>query len=502
MIYTHIFYVYLIYIVLTYLNTEKLLPCISTYKSLNLQSKHYLFVLLNYNRYNFTSINRDDISGSFIPISYHSYITSIINTAFTETSGDSFGSSFHVSHIYENAYVASKLYQNAVQETKKYTDDEWPETDYVRLTLPGIKLTSPSGLIEILDSNYVNRSSYLMEVESDSYIQINPLLGTTETYEPIPFSSSELAEKNRNLKDETILDYPKAYQIVNYSMCGVSFILITCCLIFTIKYRNTRLIKDMSTLYYYCLLFALYFSTGSILFFGFSHNDNSTICINRVSFTCLSLSLLSSILMAKVKKYHSLRKNKVRKIKMSLLYILKVFVIGFIIPLILDIIYVSVDAKHEYVLSKEETNYLVNSYYRICSQNDTITYIIYIIRFIIAAYFIFYYLIAIKYAIQVRKVANEFKDTYILLTTIIVTFIILLVLFLLEFSMELTPDGLMLFRGIAYPIIIIIILSFQYLPKFIFIFSTDDAVDITDSLTREMSKADNISTTIYLFYII
>lgn len=338
-----------------------------------------------------------------------------------------------------------------------------------------------------------------MEVESDSYIQINPLLGTTETYEPIPFSSSELAEKNRNLKDEIILDYPKAYQIINYCMCGVAFILITCCLIFTIKYRNTRLIKDMSTLYYYCLLLSLYFSTGSVLDFGFSHNDNSVICMSRVIFTCLSLSLISSILMAKVKKYHSLRRNKVRKIKMSFLYILKVFVIGYIIPLILCIIYVSIDAKYEYVLSKEETNYLVNSYYRVCSENDTISYIIYIIRFIFVGYFVIYYFFAIKYAIQVRKVANEFKDTYILLTTIIVTFIIVLVIFLLEFSMDLTPDGLMFFRGVTYPIIIIIILGIQYVPKFVFIFSNDDAVDITDSLTREMSKADNISTTIYLF---
>lgn len=73
----------------------------------------------------------------------------------------------------------------------------------------------------------------------------------------------------------------------------------------------------------------------------------------------------------------------------------------------------------------------------------------------------------------------------------------LLVFFVLEYVIDTSPDSLLLFRGIGYPSVIIAITLIQFLPKFIIIFTNEDALDLTDSKS-ELSNIESHSH-LYLF---
>lgn len=73
----------------------------------------------------------------------------------------------------------------------------------------------------------------------------------------------------------------------------------------------------------------------------------------------------------------------------------------------------------------------------------------------------------------------------------------LLVFFVLEYVIDTSPDSLLLFRGIGYPLVIIAITLIQFLPKFIIIFTNEDALDMTDSKS-ELSNVESQSH-LYLF---
>lgn len=73
-----------------------------------------------------------------------------------------------------------------------------------------------------------------------------------------------------------------------------------------------------------------------------------------------------------------------------------------------------------------------------------------------------------------------------------------MVLFILEYVIDASPDALLLFRGIGYPIVIISITLIQFVPKIIIMFTNEDALDITDS---KLEISETVSEThLYLFF--
>lgn len=70
------------------------------------------------------------------------------------------------------------------------------------------------------------------------------------------------------------------------------------------------------------------------------------------------------------------------------------------------------------------------------------------------------------------------------------------VLFALEYVIDSSPDSLILFRGIGYQAMILFITCLQFIPKFIYRFTSDEAMVDTDSLTHssQLSVAEGSRT--------
>lgn len=67
-----------------------------------------------------------------------------------------------------------------------------------------------------------------------------------------------------------------------------------------------------------------------------------------------------------------------------------------------------------------------------------------------------------------------------------------MVLFALEYVVDSSPDSLVLFRGIGYEVMILFITGLQFIPKFVYRLTSDEAMVETDSLTHssELSVAE------------
>lgn len=65
-------------------------------------------------------------------------------------------------------------------------------------------------------------------------------------------------------------------------------------------------------------------------------------------------------------------------------------------------------------------------------------------------------------------------------------------MFALEYVVDSSPDSLVLFRGIGYEVMILFIIALQFIPKFVYRLTSDEAMVETDSLTHssELSAAE------------
>lgn len=61
----------------------------------------------------------------------------------------------------------------------------------------------------------------------------------------------------------------------------------------------------------------------------------------------------------------------------------------------------------------------------------------------------------------------------------------LVILFALEYVIDTSPDSLLLFRGVGYPLVIIVITLILFVPKVIMIFTNEEALDYTNSSITE-----------------
>lgn len=318
-IYNHmisIIYIFIyIYIVITVLSKSNLDGCISYYIQNKLKGKRYYFLLLTYDYYRFINFDLTPITGSYVSISYHQNSTYFRNYAFKQRASSVLDSSSYISPLYENCYSSINIFKLSVEKARNYYDgNDLPGSDYIRLNIPEIEYQSPAGMITMTINNYAKRPMYLMEITGDKeFLQVHPEIGKTETYDPFPFITN-LPKENENIRNVKILKRSDIEKWFAVSLCLLSIVISILCLIFTIKYRNNKIIKCSSPLYYYCLIFGLVISSCSILFLTATPTPSSIICYLRINFCLFSVIFVSSMLLVKATKYNFSKKKRIHKV--------------------------------------------------------------------------------------------------------------------------------------------------------------------------------------------
>lgn len=69
---------------------------------------------------------------------------------------------------------------------------------------------------------------------------------------------------------------------------------------------------------------------------------------------------------------------------------------------------------------------------------------------------------------------------------------LMLILFCLEFITNSDQKSLLLLRGLGYGLLIFLTLIIEYLPKIIYCFSSEEALESTNSLTNDISKSKSL----------
>lgn len=168
-------------------------------------------------------------------------------------------------------------------------------------------------------NNFAKRPMFFLEIENNNFIQLNPPIGETKSYNPHPFVNY-FPEESENTKEVRILKINEVETWISISLCIISIIISMICLIFTIKFREKKIIKCCSSLYYYCLLFSLVVSAGSIITLTLTPNESSTLCYIRINLCLFSVVSVSSMLLSKAVKYSFSRRKKIHKVLYIIFY--------------------------------------------------------------------------------------------------------------------------------------------------------------------------------------
>lgn len=355
------------------------------YIKYNLRLKRFFFINLLFDHY---LLGSSDISvhslGSYIPISYQEEIQSASNYAFYSNAKDKLDSQFYITPYFENTYLAMQFIKLATNTAKNYIsdndpkshdNDNWPSADYMRLTLPGLQYLAPSGQVTIDNNNYVKRSVFLMEIISTGFVQVNPKIGEVKSYEPVPFLEGS-PSAYYNTKDIIILKRSEALQYVAVIICIINCLALIAAFIFTLKYRDKRVIKCFSTPYHYFLILALLIASGSVLTTVYSpENNSSLICYVRINLVTFSYGIVTSLLTIKARKIRKSKRREVRKIHIPILFALKIFVVNCTLPLLISLLYQTIShTEYQLQLDKDKTTFLTNTYYEECSSDDIFVY--------------------------------------------------------------------------------------------------------------------------------
>lgn len=303
-------------IVITAISGSSFKTCIDYYTEKNFRKYRFFFLLISFDHYDYEVIDLNRIVSSFIPLEYQQNTSYYNNYAFKQRTSNILKPSFFITPIYEACNTALNIYKNAVLNALDYdssSNNSWPDIEYVRLSIPNSYYSSAGGEVTITVNNFANRPMYLMEIENNNFIQLNPMLGETKSYDPFPFVSYTPKE-SENTKDVHILELNKIEIWVSITLCIISIIFTMVCLFFTIKYRERKIIKCCSALYYYCLLLSLVISAGSVITLTLTPTSSSYLCYLRINACLFSVVLVSSLLFTKAAKYNFSRRKKIHKV--------------------------------------------------------------------------------------------------------------------------------------------------------------------------------------------
>lgn len=407
------------------------------YIKYNLRLKRFYFVNLIFDHY---ILGTDEAAkhtiGSYIPISYQEEIESSSNYAFYNNAKEKLDSNFYITPVFENTYLAIQFIKLAAvtakdyiseKDPKSHDEDNWPSSDYIRLTLPGLQYLAPSGQVTIDENNYVKRSVYLMEITASGFVQVNPKIGEINSYEAVAFLNGASADCY-NTKDVIILKRSTPLQFIIVIFCIINCLALFAALLFTIKYRAKRVIKCFSPAFHYFLILGLLIASGTVLTTIYSpENNNSLLCYLRINFVTLSYSIITSLLLIKTIKIKKSKRREVHKIHLHIFFMLRIFLAIYLIPLIVSVLYQAIShTEYKLKLDENETTFLTNSYYEECSDNDTFVYIIFLLlyyRAVMAIVIGMEILYGLINSIQARKKANEFLDSYMLVVSFVVEYI-------------------------------------------------------------------------------
>lgn len=261
------------------------------------------------------------ITGSYIPIEYQQNSTYYNNYAFKERAANVLKASYFITPLYETCSTAINLYTQAVLKAKNYDTNSkyWPENEYIRLSIPDIEYNSACGVITMTINNFAKRPMFFLEIENNNFIQLNPPIGETKSYNPHPFVNY-IPEECENTKEVKILKINEVETWISIALCIISIIISMVCLIFTIKYREKKIIKCCSSLYYYCLLFSLVVAAGSVITLTLTPDESSTLCYIRINLCLFAVVSVSSMLLSKAVKYSFSKRKRIHKV--LLLFIL------------------------------------------------------------------------------------------------------------------------------------------------------------------------------------
>lgn len=334
-------------IVITIIKSSYFSDCLYYYNLYKLNSNRIFFVFLNFNKYLYDDNIYKYIDGSFIPTSYYENLSFTSNHAFVNSAKEQFVDNFYVSYIYTNSYCSLLVFKDAVLKALEESNEEWPNTDYIRLSLLDLKIQTPSGFITVDDTNYVEKPAYLLEILEDGKMnQVYPSNTLSIIYESKAFYNGT-PEEYHNKKCFNIKNRSEIIKWICISYAILNIILELLGIIFTIYFRYNKIIKSSSIHYYIFLIIGLFIGSISIILLSLTPDKNSYICNFRVISCGLSVILVISVLMSKALKLRKFKHKRNIIMSTSLLYILKNFILSYIPIIIITLIYLTT-SKSEY----------------------------------------------------------------------------------------------------------------------------------------------------------
>lgn len=422
-------------------------------------------IFLKYDPSDISSEYSTQLAGAYVVSSYAPSVSNTASGTFQYLTTSEYQNAIDLSELYETSYSTIYTWKAAVEYSKTYAETEWPDNEYIRLSLKYVSYDGPSGTSSIINNNHAKKNVYIFRLLDGDITQVYPKQGiefTTEgkmTYiddSTCSFSKHlQIYEVNDVLQMVTIV-----LDIINTLFClGIALIVFV--------FRHTKVIKSASPLFLYYTLVSLIFLAAVGNVFP-SLPTNQFICELRIWGLSLAIDFVFSIMFSKAWRIHKLFNNKeLARVKVSNSMLLKMIGIILMCQIIYLIIWTVVKpSKPVLTFSAGYSTYLNDVYLQECTSN-----IIFVVIQLVAIALIFLW--GARLAWSVRKASAEFNESMSLMSTIGLMLIMGVILVPLDYLMASEPDTLVILRSLGIEIGVFAVIILQFGSKLMYIWNVE-----------------------------
>lgn len=206
------------------------------------------------------------------------------------------------------SYNSIYLWKKSLEIARSFSKEEWPNSDYVRLSTINIEIPSTTGVVSIKSNNVLISNFYLCEIGIDSSFLIYPdikspiAISTDSTMELSPDCSFGRTYKNYIYANMNIL--------ITIPFVAINFILMLSCSYLIMRYDNSKVILNSNPLFLFSVIAAGFYLAGISYIFLIVPDSKDIVCALRVWLLCIGITLFIGAFITKVWKMYLLLNNK------------------------------------------------------------------------------------------------------------------------------------------------------------------------------------------------
>lgn len=363
---------------LYYLSGDLSNKFLESYISNGYSSREILITFMDFDSSDYTNEILSSVYGSYVILSYEETLSTANSQSFVSDAQGYLGINTNIDEDYESIKDAFLVWENIIETAITDSGNTIPPLRYIQLSSVDVTIQVPSGELQIEESLYSSRNSYVFEINKNAkFIQLFPSRGSNYIFSADPYPEG-LPNECKFGKEEVFYKNNMVIVGISYGLFGLSVVCGIAGIVFVFVHSRQSIIKTLGRAHNYFLsigIFILPFSTITMII---QPTPTNGICVMRVVILAFATKYILAVLLATETKLWYKKKRihgTIRKTKVTVFRILKFLIPFLLFEAILLILWFMIQPnEYSLVYSVTESDYFSEVSIRECKESSIFLY--------------------------------------------------------------------------------------------------------------------------------